>query len=217
MNVGQRLQTQRPGIAFVGRPRGKLHVLTMSTTCGSLPNVSRVHSSAICFGLRSGFQASRPKPYRFAIARWIAQPVVIEADIDDADKAAEWSMKRLARHNLLHRRRCRPSARMSKSSISFHMGTRKRCRCWPVYSWVICSSIASFVCLQPAEQRRNRLAHLKIDRAVLDLDNHVVVELAIERMEIVISRAGAVVFQVRPVQMMVVDKSRDRKRFRHAA
>ena len=35
---------------------------------------------------------------------------------------------------------------MSKSSASFHIGTRKTVwRPWPKYSWVICSSIASLV------------------------------------------------------------------------
>ena len=64
-----------------------------------------------------------------------------------------------------------------------------------------------FVCFfQPAEQWRYRLARLEIDRAVLDLDDDVVVELAVERMEIVIGGLGAVVLGVAPIEMMVVDK-----------
>ena len=66
--------------------------------------------------------------------------------------------------------------------------------------------MASFVWSQPGEERRHRLAHLEINRAVLDLHDYVVVELAVERMKIVVRRFGAIVLQVAPVEMMVVDE-----------
>ena len=59
---------------------------------------------------------------------------------------------------------------------------------------------------EAAEERRDRLARLEVDRAVLDLDDDVVVELAVERMEIVVSGSGAIVFGIAPVEMMVVDE-----------
>ena len=59
---------------------------------------------------------------------------------------------------------------------------------------------------EAAEKRRDRFARLKIDRAVLDLDDDVVVELAVERMKIVVGGAGAIVFGIAPVEMMVVDE-----------
>ena len=46
-----------------------------------------------------------------------------------------------------------------------------------------------------AEQRRGRLAHLEINRAVLDLDDDVVVELAVEGVKVVVGGLGAVEFQ----------------------
>src|SRR3954462_15361466 len=39
------------------------------------------------------------------------------------------------------------------------------------------------------------LANLKIDWAIFDLNDYVVVELAVERVKVVVSRFGAVVFQ----------------------
>ena len=64
-----------------------------------------------------------------------------------------------------------------------------------------------FVCFfESAEKWRYRFARLKIDGAVLDLDDDVVVELAIERVEIIVSGFGAVVLGIAPVEMMVVDK-----------
>src|SRR5215472_14028316 len=59
---------------------------------------------------------------------------------------------------------------------------------------------------QSGKQRRRRFAHLKINRSVLDLDDGVVIELAIKRMKIVVGGLGAVVFQIAPVEMVVIDE-----------
>src|SRR5580698_2020805 len=65
----------------------------------------------------------------------------------------------------------------------------------------------SFVCLfQSSEQRRNRFARLEVDGTVLDLQHHVVVELAVEWMKNVIGGAGAIILRITPVQVMVVDE-----------
>src|SRR5689334_1107453 len=60
---------------------------------------------------------------------------------------------------------------------------------------------------QTSEKRRDRLASLKIYRAVLDLDDDVVVKFSIERMEDVVGSPGAVIFWIAPIQMMVINKS----------
>ena len=60
---------------------------------------------------------------------------------------------------------------------------------------------------QRAEQRRRGFAHLEIDGAVLDLHDHVVVELAVQRLEIVVGGAGAVVLRIVPIHVMVVDEA----------
>src|ERR1700690_1158905 len=64
-----------------------------------------------------------------------------------------------------------------------------------------------FICfVECAEKRRSWLTHLEINRAILDLQNDVCVELPVEFVEIVVGRAGSVVFQIAPIEMMVVDK-----------
>ena len=60
---------------------------------------------------------------------------------------------------------------------------------------------------QRAEERRGRLADLEVDRAVLDLENDVGVEAAVERMEVVVRCSRAVVLQVAPVHQVVVDEA----------
>src|SRR5580704_3836849 len=60
--------------------------------------------------------------------------------------------------------------------------------------------------LEAAEEWRNRFARLEVDRAVFDLDDDVVVELAVERMKIVVGGFGAVVLRIVPVEMVVVDE-----------
>ena len=58
-----------------------------------------------------------------------------------------------------------------------------------------------------SEQRRSRLAHLKIDGTVLDLDDDVVVELAVKSVEIVVRRASAIVLRIAPIHVVVVNKA----------
>src|SRR5216684_65502 len=60
---------------------------------------------------------------------------------------------------------------------------------------------------EAAEQRRNWFARLEVDRTMFDLDDDVVFELAIERMEIVVGGFSAVIFGVAPVEIMIVDES----------
>ena len=64
-----------------------------------------------------------------------------------------------------------------------------------------------FICFfEAAEERRNRLAHLEINRPVFDLDDYVVVELAVERMKDVVGGARAIILGIAPIEMMVIDK-----------
>src|SRR6266705_7176592 len=60
---------------------------------------------------------------------------------------------------------------------------------------------------EAAEQRRNRFVRLEVDWAMLDLDDDVVFELAVERMKIVVGGFGAVVLGIAPVEVMIVDES----------
>src|SRR5580698_10920589 len=57
-----------------------------------------------------------------------------------------------------------------------------------------------------AEERRRGLAYLKIDRPIFDLENHVRIELAVERLENVVRGARAISLHVVPVEMMVIYK-----------
>src|SRR5262249_55760088 len=58
--------------------------------------------------------------------------------------------------------------------------------------------------VQCSEERRCRLAYLKIDRAVLNLNDDVVIELPVEVLEIVVRGTGAIVFRIFPIHVVVV-------------
>ena len=100
-----------------------------------------------------------------------SQPVRIHADVGDADETARGTMEGVAGDQIFDGRRSVASAGssmcMSKSSTSFHIGTRKqRWRCCPIYSCVICSSMASLVfgegrrtAATPALALENRWGH----------------------------------------------------------
>ncbi len=72
----------------------------------------------------------------------------------------------------------------------------------PLLAGVFLRDLQLYCCIRvfdPAKQRRHRLAYLKVDRAIFDLDDDVVIELAIQRMKDVVSGFGAVVLEVGPV------------------
>ena len=76
----------------------------------------------------------------------VMQPVGIEADVGHADKTAQRLVEALALDNFADRSAAVLRRGISVSSTPFHMGTRKTMwRCWPVYSCVICSSMAWLV------------------------------------------------------------------------
>src|SRR5260370_13941488 len=60
--------------------------------------------------------------------------------------------------------------------------------------------------LQPAKERRNRFADLKINWPVFDLNYDVVVELTIERMKYLVCRLLLEKKKILPFAVMVVDK-----------
>ena len=59
---------------------------------------------------------------------------------------------------------------------------------------------------QPGKEWRHGLAYLEVDGTVLDLHNGVLFELAIERMKVVVSGFRAIILEVVPVEMVVVDE-----------
>ena len=75
-----------------------------------------------------------------------------------------------------------------------------------MYSWVIWSSRAWEVWLKAGEERGDGLADLEVDGAFLGLDDDIGGEFAVERVEDVVSGAGAVGFGVAPVEVVVVDE-----------
>ena len=113
----------------------------------------RVHSSMIFSALRFGIPGEASEAVEIGHGERAAEPVCIHADVGDADEAAGGTMEHSARDQIFHWRwPSTRSTRMSKSSTSFHMGTRKQSwRCCPVYSCVICSSMASLVRRRPAK------------------------------------------------------------------
>ena len=80
-------------------------------------------------------------------------------------------------------------------------------RCCPVYSCVTCSSMAWLVWWSAAKRGRHGLADLEVDGAVLDLDDYIGLELAVEGAEVVVAGAGAVGLEVVPVEVIVVDEA----------
>src|ERR1700722_3755763 len=61
--------------------------------------------------------------------------------------------------------------------------------------------------LERGEERRYRFADLEVDGAVLDLDDDIGLELAVEVVEVTVAGAGAVGLEIVPVEVVVVDEA----------
>src|SRR6185437_1909838 len=57
------------------------------------------------------------------------------------------------------------------------------------------------------KQRRRRLAHLKINGPVFDLEYDIVFEFSVQRVKVIVGGSGAVGLGIAPVDTMVVNKS----------
>ena len=61
--------------------------------------------------------------------------------------------------------------------------------------------------LERCEERRDRLAHLEVDGAMLDLDHDIRLEGSVECVEVVVAGASAIGLEVVPVEVIVVDEA----------
>ena len=80
-------------------------------------------------------------------------------------------------------------------------------RCWPSVLLRDLQLDGLAGVLERGEERRDGFADLEIDGAVLDLDDDVGFELAIEGVEVVVAGAGAIGFEVVVVEVIVVDEA----------
>src|SRR5690348_9449408 len=134
------------------------------------------------------------------------QPVRVQANVGDSGKAAERAVEGSAFHDLLYRRVAVVRAHVE---VEDGLPQRNQKNEVPLLPGVFLRDLkfdGLVGVAESGEERRGRLAHLKINGAVLDLDDHVVVELAVEWMKNVIRGAGAVGLRVAPVEVMVVDE-----------
>src|ERR671925_1541437 len=136
----------------------------------------------------------------------VSHPVRVEANVRNARKSAESAMEHLARDNVLDRSSATIYAHIEIQRLFPHRNEKAKVA---LLSQVFLgdlqfNGLVGF--LKATQKGRRRLAHLKIDGAVLDLDDDVVIELAIERMKNVVSGPGSVIFGIAPVKMMVVHK-----------
>ena len=135
------------------------------------------------------------------------QPVVFEADVGYGDESAEGLVEGFAFDDFLDRRAAIVGAHVGverglphgdeKDHVALLAGVLLR-----GFEFDGLVGVA-----ERGEERRDGLADLEVDGAVFDLDDDVGFELAVEGVEVVVAGAGAVGFQVGPVEVMVVNKA----------
>ena len=136
----------------------------------------------------------------------MAHPVGVEADVGNADVSAEGSVEGFAVDDFFDRRRAILGVQIEVEGL-FPLRRQEDEVARLAHVFLGDLQLDGFVgFVEAGEERRNGLADLEIDGAVFDLDDDVVGELAVEGMEDVVGGAGAVGFDVVPVEMMVVDE-----------
>ena len=137
----------------------------------------------------------------------VAEPVFVEADVGDADEAAGGAVERLAGHQGFHGRRALGGVHVEIEHLLPHGDEEDGVAglAEVLLGDLQFDGLVGF--LQRAEEGRGRFAHLEIDGAVFDLDDDVVVELAVERLEVVVGGAAAVVLRIVPIHVVVVDEA----------
>ena len=135
-----------------------------------------------------------PKTIQVCHRQRTAEPIRIHADIRDPGEASNWTMKGFSADQILDRARfaIRPHVEIEDF---FPHRNQKTEMLLLTRIFLRDLQLDGFIrALQTCEERRYWLAHLEIDRTVLDLDDYVVVERAIERMKIVIRRFRSIIF-----------------------
>ncbi len=134
-------------------------------------------------------------------------PVRIHPDVGNAHKASDRPLKRFARHQVFHRSAVRTRVQIEPQHLFPH-GDKKTQLSLLTGIFLRDLQFDRFVgVLESAQQRRDGLAHLKINRPILDLNDDVVLELPIQRMKNVVGSPRAIILGIAPVQMMVINKS----------
>src|SRR5690242_17180292 len=105
------------------------------------------------------------------------EPIGVQADVGDSGEAAERAVEGVALHDFFHR-----SVAIVGAHVEVEDGLPERNQKdeMPLLPGVLLRDLkfnGLVGVAQSGKERRGRLAHLKINRPVLDLDNYVVVEL----------------------------------------
>ena len=168
----------------------------VATRSGDVPQVIRIHSSAIAPAPSPGFQASRPNAYQLACAKsWpvqlascpvLATPAMPVSRFPSSDPSTPAKPRSSGvgvgvEELLPHRRQVHEVVGLAEVLLrDLQLRHQRRLR-------------------HRAEQRMERLARLEVERAVLDLDEDVRAELSVERDELRVGALDAIGIDVRVV------------------
>src|SRR6266568_6609731 len=204
-NVGESTRSERPCIALIDVPRRKQHLRDRINNFGIVAEGQPRPFIRDLFCAQIWIPRHASEGIKISHGQWVTQPVVVKTNVHYCIESAEWPMPSLPNHNLLYRSR----------ALHVHIEVEDLFPHWreetemALLAGVLLRNLQlnRLICLQHcAEQRRGWLAYLEVDWPVLNLDDDIVVELAVEGMEVVVGGASAVSFRITPVQVMVVNE-----------
>ena len=134
----------------------------------------------------------------------MAEPVGCKPHVRDADEAPERPPERAPGHELGDGRRAPVRVHVEIEHLLPH---RREEHDVPLLPRVLLRDLQLDRLVGPSErreERRRRLPHLEVDRAVFHLQDDVGVELAVEHGEVVVGRLRAIVRRIAPVHVVVV-------------
>src|ERR1700712_3563460 len=122
----------------------------------------------------------------------MVHPVCVETNVGDTYKPAKRLMKALTFDDLLHGRTAILRAQVGVERRLPHGHEEDHVT---LLASVLLRDLQldCLTCmLQCSKEGRDRLAHLKVDGSVLNLNHHIWFEGSIERVEVIVSSAGAI-------------------------
>ena len=206
-DVGERSRAERTGITLVRRPRfqqdagDRFDHAAIVAECEPRPFVRNARRRQI------GIPCQPAEPVQVRDGQIVTKPVARPSDIRHADEAAERARARRAGRQRFHRRGAAAGAHVEVEHFFPHRDEKADVA---LLAGVLLRDLQLDRLVRSRErpeQRRSGLADLEVNGAMFDLQDDVVVEPAVEIVEIVPGGAGAIVFRIAPVHMVVVDEA----------
>ena len=206
-DVGESADAEVAGVLLVGVPGVSLEFVDGGDDCGVVAPGEAGPGVEDLVGGEVGVPGEAAETVEVRHGHRVMEPVGVEAYVGYSDEAAEWLMEGFAFDDFFYRGAAILCAEVGVEGGLPHGDEEDHVA---LLAEVLLGDLqldGLAGVLERGEEGRDGFADLEVDGAVLDLDDDVGFELAVEGVEVVVAGAGAVGFEVVVVEVVVVDEA----------